>query len=393
MTLPLFYELQSEQGQRLLGELAAQSLTDDDLLPLLARYREEYPVELLRAAVDLTRLRRKAAVKFARAADMFFTRDTLEMASAEVVAAHTSQRFAGLDKVLDLCCGIGGDMLALAVKANHVIAVDQEALSLEMAHANARANALDEKIDCISADVISFMNSGLFAPVDAIFIDPSRRAGVAAARQPERYSPPLSWCLGLLQYTPRLAIKVSPAMDYHVALSGLAAEVEIISLHGECKEALLWLGEFRSTERRATVLPGAHTISSDGLEEDRIAPIGAWFYEPDAAVVRAHLIQHLAAQYRLWRIDEDIAYLSGDQYLTSPYMTGYQVLEIIPWSLKRLNVALTKRNIGRVTIKKRGFPLTPEALHPKLKLKGTQAAILLCTQAQGQHVVVIAERK
>lgn len=128
MTLALFYELQSEQGQRLLGELAHQSLTDDDLLPLLARYREDYPVELLRAAVDLTRLRRKAAGKFACAAEMFFTRDTLEMASAEVVAAYTARRFAGLPNVLDLCCGIGGDTLALAAAAGHVIAVDRSPL-------------------------------------------------------------------------------------------------------------------------------------------------------------------------------------------------------------------------------------------------------------------------
>ncbi|OLT16508.1 hypothetical protein BJF78_13855 [Pseudonocardia sp. CNS-139] len=56
---------------------------------------------------------------------MFFTRDGLEQSSAEVVARHTARRYAGAATVADLCCGIGGDLLALAA-GSAVVAVDRD---------------------------------------------------------------------------------------------------------------------------------------------------------------------------------------------------------------------------------------------------------------------------
>lgn len=390
MTIDQFFALQKEEGQQLLARLAGEALDGDALLPPIERLRKEYPAELVSAAVELARLRRQAAGKFSRAAELFFTREGLEMATAEPVARHTATRYAGLRKVLDLCCGLGGDALALAEAAEQVIAVDRDALTLEMARANARGLRLHDRIHFARADVTEFVQTApfLIGPIDAIFIDPSRRGdGGRVSRRPEDYSPPLSWCLRLTQIAPRVGIKVSPALDYAAIPE---AEVEIISLDGECKEAMLWLGSFRTSVRRATLLPGGHTLTEAGASSDEIGDIGAWLYEPDPAVIRAHLVQRLAGALNLRRIDEEIAYLTGDE-AHSPFVTGYRVLEVIPWSLKRLNAALSARSIGHVTIKKRGFPLTPEELRPRLKLNGAGRATLICTRAQGTAVVVMAE--
>ena len=55
---------------------------------------------------------------------MWFERTGLEQATAEPVARHKARRFAGRTAtVIDLCCGIGGDTLALADWAE-VVAVD-----------------------------------------------------------------------------------------------------------------------------------------------------------------------------------------------------------------------------------------------------------------------------
>lgn len=221
-----------------------------------------------------------------------------------------------------------------------------------------------------------------------IFIDPSRREERAAARRPEAYAPPLSWCLGLTRHCPRVAIKVSPALEFE----GIDAEVEVISLGGECKEAVLWLGGFRAVARRATVLPAGAELTEDGPSSDALGEIGAYLYEPDPAVIRAGLLRRLAGELGLRRIDAEIAYLSGDAAVASPFAAGFRVREVIPWGLKRVNAALAARGIGRVEIKKRGFPLTPEELRPKLKLAGTTAAVLLCTHAQDKPVVILAER-
>ncbi|MHB0936735.1 MAG: THUMP-like domain-containing protein [Armatimonadota bacterium] len=390
MTLDQFFTLQNEDGQRLLVCLANEPLEGGALLPLIERLRKAYPAELVGVAVELARLRRQAAGKFSRAAELFFTREGLEMATAEPVARHTARRYAGLRKVLDLCCGLGGDALALAETAGQVIAVDRDPLTLEMARANARVLRIHDRLDFVNADVTEFVQTApfLIGPVEAIFIDPSRRGdGHRVSRRPEDYSPPLSWCLELTRVAPRVGIKVSPALDYEAVPE---AEVEIISLGGACKEAVLWLGSFRTCVRRATLLPGGDTLTEAGVSSDAICDIGAWLYEPDPAVIRAHLVQRLAGEFNLRRIDEEIAYLTGDE-VHSPFLTGYRVQEVIPWSLKRVNAVLTSRGIGQVTIKKRGFPLTPEELRPKLKLAGSARATLICTRARGKAVVVVAE--
>ena len=55
---------------------------------------------------------------------MWFEPIGLEQATAEPVARHKARRFAG-ELVVDLCCGIGGDALALA-EHSRVLAVDAE---------------------------------------------------------------------------------------------------------------------------------------------------------------------------------------------------------------------------------------------------------------------------
>lgn len=393
MTIEQLHILQGNDGQHLLAALTNESLNDDNLLPVLERYRREYPVEQVRAAVELALLRRRGQVKFSRAEEMYFTRAGLEMASAEVVARHTAARFAGLPRVADLCCGIGGDALALAEVVDSLIAVDCDAVALEMASANARAYGVAQRMCFLQDDVTTAITSAEFGPIDGIFIDPSRRTTSESrvSRRPEEYSPALSWCLALTQFSPRVAIKVSPALDYEAALAGIAAEVEIISLRGECKEAVLWLGDFRNCARRATLLPGGATLTDVGPTMDAVSDVGGWLFEPDAACIRAHLVQRLAGEFRLRRIDEEIAYLTGDEEIVSPLLTGYRVQAVLPWSLKRLNAALAARRIGHVVIKKRGFPLTPEQLQPRLKLTGAARATLICTRSQGKPVVIIAE--
>lgn len=393
MTIDQFYALQSDAGKTLLAQLAQEPLAQDDVLAVLARYRKTFPAALVNAAVELTQLRHKATRKFSHAATMFFTRDGLEMASSALVAQHTARRFAGLPRVMDLCCGIGGETLALAEVVTQVIAVDRETLHLEMARANARAIHLERRIEFIQADVTDFIPHApvLIGRPEAIFIDPSRREARKAARRPEDYAPPLSWCLQLTTVAPRVAIKVSPALDYTTALAGHAAEVELVSAQGECKEAVLWLGEFRTCAMRATVLPQGQSLTDVGPSSAALGEVGAWLFEPDPAVIRAHLVQRLAGEYHLWRIDPEIAYLSGDAAVDSPFLTAYRVRQVVPWNLKRLNALLREQEIGHVIIKKRGFPLTPEELRPKLKLSGSNRATLICTRAQGKPVIILAE--
>ena len=64
--------------------------------------------------------------------------------------------------------------------------------------------------------------------------------------------------------------------------------------------------------------------------------IGRFLYEPDGAVIRARGLPVLAAQLRAWLIDPHIAFLTGDEETDSPFVTVFEVLEVLPYNLKVL---------------------------------------------------------
>src|SRR5437773_2072848 len=105
--------------------------------------RQEYPPALVAAALTQIELRERARAKFAHAERMYFTRAGLEQASSERTAEHRARRYAGLDRIADLCCGIGGDLVALAA-GRSVLAVDRDPVHLRLATLNADATDLKE---------------------------------------------------------------------------------------------------------------------------------------------------------------------------------------------------------------------------------------------------------
>jgi hypothetical protein len=62
----------------------------------------------------------------------------------------------------------------------------------------------------------------------------------------------------------------------------------------------------------------------------------------------------------------------------------------MPFQLKRLRETLRARNVGNVTVKKRGSPLQPDDLRRQLRLQGEQERVLFLTRWNGAPIVVIA---
>jgi len=109
-----------------------------------------------------------------------------------------------------------------------------------------------------------------------------------------------------------------------------------------------------------------------------VAPAGRWIVDPDGAVVRAGLVRHYAARHDLWQLDPDIAYLSGDQLPDS--VRGFEVLEELNYSERRLRQALSTRDVGAVEILVRGADIDPDALRARLRLRGSQPASVIVTR-------------
>ena len=354
------------QGQRLLeaATQAAEGGGRQSQLQLQQRLRAEFPAAMCRAAIATIELRWHAREKFSRAMHMYFDREGLEMATREEVARYRATRFAGCDSVADLCCGIGGDTLALAAHSR-VIAVDTNPLRLEMARMNGTALGIDaDRILFVRADA-----DGFSAQVEAAFIDPARRQSGRRVRAAEAYRPSLSSLEKLRRTIPLVAVKSAPGIRPGDLPAD--AEVEFISCAGQCREALLSFPPLARVRRKATVLPGPHCLEEDGPSSlpATVDSPGTYLHDPDPSVVRAGLVDRLAADLDAWRMDANVAYLTSDDGARSPFAQVFRVLWDIPFNLKNLKRHLSQHRLRAEEIKKRHFPIEPEQMRKLLKVK------------------------
>ncbi|MGH6654967.1 MAG: class I SAM-dependent methyltransferase [Actinocrinis sp.] len=385
--------LLAPEGRALLAELGALGgYREADALTLSAKLRARYPADLVTSALTQARLRGRAAAKFgAPAADMYFTAHGLEQATRRPVAELRAARYAaaGVRRVADLCCGIGGDALAFAAAGIEVLAVDRDPLTCAITQANARAAGVADLVEVRCADVVKLAQDGLAAHgCDAVFLDPARRTERGRVFDPDAYSPPWSFALALAGLVPAAGVKVAPGLPH--GLIPEAAEAEWVSDRGEVKEAGVYFGPLAAVSRRATLLPGPHTFVPRGLPDPAAGPVRRYLYEPDGAVIRARLLGELAQDLDATTVDPTIAYLTSDRLVATPFASGYEVTDVLPFHVKRLRALIAERRIGSLTVKKRGADVDPAALRGQLRPSGPNAATLIVTRVLGAHTALLA---
>ncbi|MEU7648529.1 THUMP-like domain-containing protein [Streptomyces huasconensis] len=387
--LAAFAALRTGTGRALLDEV--RDVEPAGELAAATRLRRSYPAPLVSAALAQARLRTRAAAKFGAkdAARMFFTPNGVEQSTRASVAAHRAARFKalGVRSLADLCCGIGGDAIALARAGISVLAVDRDPLTCAVARANAEALGLADLIEVREADVTDVDTSAY----DAVFVDPARRSAKRGRIfDPESYSPPLSWAVEAARTAPRAALKIAPGIPHEAVPA--EAEAEWISDGGDVKEAVLWFGTDSPASHRATLLPGGaslHSPLATMLPDPGVRPVGRYLYEPDGAVIRAHLVAEVAARVGGGLIDETIAYVTSDEPHATPYATAYEITDQLPFGVKKLKALLREREVGVLTVKKRGSAVEPEELRRKVKPQGKNAATVFLTRVAGAPAMLI----
>ncbi|MGW4762606.1 THUMP-like domain-containing protein [Streptomyces pseudogriseolus] len=380
--------LLTPEGRALLDEVRDTDPAHE--LAVATRLRRDHPAELVSAALGQARLRQRAVAKFGAedAARMFFTPNGVEQSTRRSVAAYRAERLraAGVGSVADLCCGIGGDAIALARAGIRVLAVDRDPQAAAAARANAEALGLAGLIEVREADVTEVDTSGY----DAVFVDPARRSSKRGRIfDPEAYSPPLSWAVrAALGASRAAALKIAPGIPHEAVPA--EAEAEWISDGGDVKEAVLWFGTAPGTIR-ATLLPGPHTLVSRGLPDPEVRPVGRYLYEPDGAVVRSHLVAEVAETLDGGLIDPTIAYVTTDTLTPTPYATAYEITDRLPFNVKKLKALLREREVGVLTVKKRGSAVEPEELRRKAlpKPHGTASVTVFLTRVAGAPTMLL----
>ena len=386
--------LLTPDGLRMLAEMPPVRTSADVARQVSSLRAAGHSPDLVSALVGQARLRSRADAKFGDLAHrMLFTRAGLEQATRMSVASLHAGRFrdAGVSRVADLGCGIGGDALGFAGLGLSVAAVDADEITAAIAAYNLAPFA-----DAVTVAHGRAEEHDLSA-VDAVWLDPARRTaghGETARTRHDDWSPSLEWVFALARSRP-VGVKLGPGLDRDLIPDDV--EAQWVGADGSTIELVLWSRELaRDGVRRAALITRgdrAWEITAPGDAEDVEArDLGAFVHEPDGAVIRARLIGDVARSLEAGMLDPRIAYLTSDAALTSPFVSSFRVREELPADTKALSRALRARDIGRLEIKKRGVDVDPAALRTKLKLRGDAAATLVLTRVGDTRRAILADR-
>lgn len=401
-------QLTYQQIQTLMTEpgreaLAAALDSGDEIGPAqVARLRAAWPAEIVSAALVLAGLRRRAAERFSRADAMWFDGpDLLEQATSEPVGLHKAERFAGLDRVADVCCGAGGDAVQIARRVGRLVGIDISPGRLLCLRGNAEAYEVAERVGCVAADVGQWV-----VPAEAYHVDPPRRDAGKRHLSAENWQEWVALVRDLAARKTHVAGKLSPAID--PAILDWADEVEFIGENGTLKQAVAWCGQLARARRSATVIRSrqGRTAASEAITGDQprrtaepAGPLepGQILHEPDPAVVRAGLLGNLADRLGAGQVDPHLPLLVSAQ-VPQPTLLAryYEVLEWMPWSVKKVRQLLRQRGWQAREVKTRAFAARPEELLAGLKQAKSppdaSAVVLWAVRLQDKPMAILSRR-
>ena len=358
----------SPQGTNLL-DAASQCAVGD--AAAMAKLRRTWSLEQVAAAMELTQARRRAVGKIHHAQSIVADRIGLEQATGSVIAEYKANRVAsaGVDRLSDLCCGIGGDAIALAAHME-LVGFDLDPLKAWMTGINARCPT--QCADVMEADI----------PPGPIHIDPTRRDVGRGERRhdPESWTPRGSDIRVLLESHPDAIVKMGPGIDQeNLPFRSQSSEVEFISLEGALSQAILWTGCFAQTSRRATRCSSTGHLTICGDEPD--APpleftswTDTWLHVPDPALERAELLGPICHEWNLFEPAAGLGLLVGSQPAMTPWLVPYQVVDHMPWRLDKIKAWLRTHDAGTVEIRTRGRAITEvDKVRSQLQGDGSKA--------------------
>jgi hypothetical protein len=406
--------LTGNDARALLNELAENTAP---LHTLIATLRSQHSATRTHLLVEQAELRRRATAKFTHPEEMFFTRVGLEQSTDEWIAAYKANRLyvaaslrsqirRGEDannppnklrlsvdspsKILDLCCGIGGDLIALAT-TSHTIGFDRDPIAAHFAQLNAKTEVRPDDVTTID-----------LTDCDAWHIDPDRRPTGKRTTSLDHCAPDRAAIEQMLARNPNAAIKLAPATKLPSEWLE-RCELEWISRDGECKQLVAWHGTLALTpnQHRAAIIRSSpmacglapRTIIGQPNHPLPIAKAPAQFiFDVDPAVLAAHLTGTLASEHQLSALGPTPTYLTGPNPIKDDALHCFEVREILPFRPRDLAAYLRQRNIGKLEIKKRGVDITPETLRRNLKLHGPNTATLLLCKVATRPTAILAKR-
>lgn len=320
-----------------------------------------------------------------------------EQATDQKVALYHASKIGSGKRVADMTAGLGIDSMTIAMKGNHVSACEMLPGRFEALRYNSSSLGIKNLVS-YEGDSIEWLKQQPNSSLDYIFIDPARRDDA------NRRTYFLSDCVPdvtrladlMLSKASTVLIKASPIMDVSKIARDLpnVSAIEAISINNECKEILITLKRNAESDiiKRAIEI-GKEKISLCDLkkpdfeiatesvfdssinkdfgrldnppiaEPDEIRA-GTYLYEPNSSVQKLNFSSELCETFHgLKKLAPNTSlYWSREYFCDFP---GRKLLiEELP-NRKRLQ----QLGGSHLNVATRNFPLRPEEIRKKYKLK------------------------
>jgi len=328
---------------------------------------------------------------------MFPPKLNLEQASSQFTASYKSNIIDFNSSVIDLTGGLGIDTYAFTSKTNDVTYC--EINSETYSYATHNFNTLKKGIKTFHTDGIAYLNQTK-KYFDWIYIDPGRRNYFNnKVFRLEDCLPNVLEHINLFKTKGKqVMIKISPLLDINLILKQLPdiLEIYIIAYKNEVKELLLILDFKTETAHRkikAVNLGTAHKIFTNNyddltLPQDLSLP-SKYLYEPNAAIMKSGFYGAICKTFGLSALAINSHLFTSDRFIEFPGRS-FKVNKVIPAKKKEVYKYLPTK---QANVSTRNYPLKPEQIKKKYKLKDGGSNFVFFTQNfNNEKIVLICEK-
>ena len=357
----------------------------------IARLRKKYSAEQVAAGIGRVKARAKARAKFPdHWQKMIAEPAAMEQASSIWVGRHKAKRFADYLKmegnegkrVCDLCCGIGGDMIALNEVCEKVVGFEMDKLRAWMCEVNTGG-------EVVVGDVTKQELVG-----EVFHIDPARRESGKRIWNFEDILPSPTYLEELVEKNEAGCIKLAPSVDQEDL--PFDCELEYVSENGRMVQGIAWTGGLDLNERTATMIRKEKVVTLSGEVDDDLYGYvegeGKYLFAVDPTIERADLMGELAEELKMGIVHPRLGLYTGDRLVESEWLRGFEVVETLPWKEGRVKGWLREHDSGIVEVKTRGKVVNPDVVQPQLSGKGNEAFTVFVLRKHKAVVCYITKR-
>ena len=351
---------------------------------------------------------------FAEMKDWWYpVRLSCEQCSSEATARYKSMLLPTLPfSLTDLTGGYGVDTYFMSEHATQAHYVERNEDLCKIVEHNFQTTR--PQVHIHNTDAIHYLQD--MPSCDVIYLDPARRDqhGGKVFRLEDCEPNVVDILPALRDKSKLIIIKLSPMLDITQALHSLEGtwDVHIVAVKNEVKEVLLvscfdryhpvtTTEGYRSDNEGKVYATNILTLSDtpiafsftrceereaqckyyDASREELIAP-GAYIYEPNAAIIKAGAFKLVAQRYGLCKMAPN----------THLYLST-QLIEDFPgrvWQILESNIKDAKNT--QASILTRNYPLTPEQLRKKLKIKDSDTQTIIGARIGEKPILLLAKR-